>query len=79
MAAKVRAILEATNGEVGVLEGWGGLYMLELIPAGICGVMPGTPLLRVLNDVYSRRKQGQEAEAYAAFSGRSSTVPFSTS
>jgi len=33
--------MEATDGEVGVLEGWGGVYMLDLIPAGICGVMPG--------------------------------------
>ena len=49
MAEKVSRILEATRGEIGVLEGWGGLYMMELIPSGICGVMPGVPLLRVLN------------------------------
>ena len=41
MSSKVTAILDATNGEVGVVEGWGGMYMLDLIPAGICGVMPG--------------------------------------
>src|SRR5262249_39113682 len=41
MAPKVRAIREATGDQVGVLEGWGGMYMLDLIPAGICGVMPG--------------------------------------
>ena len=33
-ASKVAAMVEATAGEVGVLTGWGGLYMLELIPAG---------------------------------------------
>ena len=36
--AKVRTIRAATNGRVGVLEGWGGMYMLDLIPAGICGL-----------------------------------------
>jgi 2-keto-3-deoxy-L-arabinonate dehydratase len=40
MASKVEAILQKTSGEVGVLAGWGGMYMLELIPAGICGIMP---------------------------------------
>ena len=41
MSSKVSSILEATHGGVGVFEGWGGMYMLDLIPAGICGVMPG--------------------------------------
>ena len=73
MSAKVRSILEATRGEVGVLEGWGGLYMMELIPSGICGVMPGVPLLRVLNEVYRRRKRGENEGAYAAYQ---SVLPF---
>jgi 4-hydroxy-tetrahydrodipicolinate synthase len=67
MGSRVRAILEATDGEVGVLEGWGGMYLMELIPCGICGVMPGTPLLRVLNQVWQARKDGRDAEAYQAY------------
>jgi hypothetical protein len=35
MSSRVREINDATDGRVGVLEGWGGMYMLELIPAGI--------------------------------------------
>jgi dihydrodipicolinate synthase/N-acetylneuraminate lyase len=73
MGPKVRAIREATGGQVGVLEGWGGLYMMELIPTGICGAMPGVPLLRVLHEVYWKRKQGQDAEALADFQ---SILPF---
>ena len=73
MSAKVRSILEATNGKVGVLEGWGGLYMMELIPSGICGVMPGVPLLRVLNEVYRKSKGGENDQAYAA---HQSVLPF---
>ncbi len=73
MAEKVSRILEATRGEIGVLEGWGGLYMMELIPSGICGVMPGVPLLRVLNKVYWMRKRGENKQAYTA---HQSVLPF---
>lgn len=73
MAAKVRGILEATQGKVGVLEGWGGLYMMELIPGGICGVMPGVPLLRVMNEIYWKRKRGEAEQAYVAYQ---SILPF---
>ena len=73
MSAKVQSILEATSGEIGVLEGWGGLYMMELIPSGICGVMPGVPLLRVLNEVYWKSKRGEKEGAYAAYQ---SVLPF---
>lgn len=31
----------ATNGEVNIFSGWGGSFMLELIPAGLFGIMPG--------------------------------------
>ncbi len=67
MGPRIRAILEATDGEVGVLEGWGGMYMLELIPCGICGVMPGTPLLPVLDRAFRLRRAGCNNEAFSAF------------
>ena len=38
--SRVQAIAHGTKGAVAVVEGWGGMYMLELIDAGICGVMP---------------------------------------
>lgn len=67
MAGKVEAILEATGGAVGVIEGWGGMYMLELIPAGICGVMPGLALADVLALVFRLARAGRQREAYDAF------------
>lgn len=45
MGPKVRMIREATGGSVGVLEGWGGMYLLELLSEGICGVMPGLAMV----------------------------------
>jgi 2-keto-3-deoxy-L-arabinonate dehydratase len=64
MSSKVTSILEATNGEVGVLEGWGGMYMLDLIPAGICGVMPGLAVSDVLATAFHFAKKGDMAGAY---------------
>jgi 2-keto-3-deoxy-L-arabinonate dehydratase len=67
MAPKVRAIREATSDQIGVLEGWGGLYMMELIPAGICGVMPGLGLADILSRAFHLRKENKSAEAYELF------------
>lgn len=68
MGPRIREIIAATDGEIGVLEGWGGMYLLELLPAGICGVMPGTPLLRVLDRAFRLHRAGDWAGAYEAFS-----------
>jgi len=69
MSERVRAIIEGTNGEIGVLEGWGGVYMIELIKAGIVGVMPGLAVADVLQLAWSREQQGDQDGAYAAFLG----------
>lgn len=67
MASKVEAILQKTSGEVGVLEGWGGMYMLELIPAGICGVMPSLGAADILAYIFRLSEQGRTGEAYEIF------------
>jgi 4-hydroxy-tetrahydrodipicolinate synthase len=43
------------------------MYMMELLPAGICGVMPGVTVLPVLDRVYRLRQAGQDEEAYRLF------------
>jgi len=67
MASKVEAVVQKTSGEVGVLEGWGGMYMLDLIPAGICGVMPSLGAADVLARVFRLAKQGRMDEGYETF------------
>jgi len=67
MAPKIRAILQETEGRVEVLEGWGGLYVLELTPAGISGLMPGLALADVLHRVFLLRRAGLAAEAFSIF------------
>lgn len=77
LAAKVRAILEATNGRVGVLEGWGGMHTLELAPLGTSGVMPSLGLCDFLDRVYRLAKTGKQAEAYPIFSAILPQIVFS--
>ncbi|MYC82353.1 MAG: dihydrodipicolinate synthase family protein [Acidobacteria bacterium] len=66
-ASKVAAMVEATGGEVGILTGWGGLYMMELIPAGICGLMPGLGLADLLNRIFWLAKEGDTDQAFHFF------------
>jgi len=77
MASKVEAIVQKTSGEVGVLEGWGGMYMLELIPAGICGVMPSLGAADILASVFRLAEQGQKDEAYEIFQAVLPQIVFS--
>ena len=67
MSAKVTAIREATEDRIGVLEGWGGMYMLDLIPAGICGLMPGLGAADLLQRIWKFGASGQFEEALDLF------------
>jgi dihydrodipicolinate synthase/N-acetylneuraminate lyase len=58
MISKLLEIKRRVGERVGILEGWGGYYMIELIPHGICGIMPGVPLLEPLSRVYREAKAG---------------------
>lgn len=77
MEEKVRAILQATHGEVGVLEGWGGMYMLELIPTGISGVMPSLGLSDILATTWTLAKQGEEMRSFGIFQAVLPQIVFS--
>jgi 2-keto-3-deoxy-L-arabinonate dehydratase len=65
MSDRVRQIVEGTA--LGVLEGWGGMYIIELIGAGICGVMPGLAVSDILQQVWTRARSGDKDGAYADF------------
>ncbi len=69
MAGRVRSIVEETSGAVGVIDGWGGMYVLELIDAGICGVMPGLAVSDLLQIVWENARAGNKDTAYELFQG----------
>lgn len=66
-APKFEEIIKTTGGKVGLFEGWGGLYMLELTPLGIAGVMPGLAVSDILQKVFLLRKEGKNDEAFSLF------------
>ena len=67
MGPKVRSIIRATGGGVGVLGGWGGMYLMELIRDGISGVMPGLGAADVLQSVWNQAYAGCYEVAMDAF------------
>jgi 4-hydroxy-tetrahydrodipicolinate synthase len=67
MGPKIRGIIDATEGRIGVLEGWGGMYLLDLIPAGICGLMPGLAVADLLQQVWLLVHSHKDDEAVAIF------------
>jgi 4-hydroxy-tetrahydrodipicolinate synthase len=66
-APKFEAIIKATNGQVQVFEGWGGLYLLELVPVGIGGVMPGLAVADILQKIFTLRKNEDNDQAFGLF------------
>ena len=67
MAPKVTAIRQATQDRLGILEGWGGMYLMELIESKICGVMPGLAMADLLQEVWRLARAGQNDEAMELF------------
>jgi 4-hydroxy-tetrahydrodipicolinate synthase len=64
MGAKVRAICKATHNQVRVFEGWGGMYLLELMPEGIAGAMPGLSMCDLFVRVFSLASAGDLEKAF---------------
>ena len=58
MGRKIRAVREATCGAVGVLEGWGGMYMIELARDGVAGAMPGLAMTDLFVRVFEKMQAG---------------------
>ena len=67
LAPKVTALLDATSGELGVLEGWGGMYCMELAQAGIAGIVPGLALTDLLDRVFRLSRAGNLEQARPIF------------
>jgi dihydrodipicolinate synthase/N-acetylneuraminate lyase len=66
-AVKFENIIKATEGRIGVFEGWGGLYLMELVPIGVSGVMPGLAVSDILQKVFTLRRTGDHQKAFEIF------------
>ena len=77
LGPKLRAIREATSDGVGVLEGWGGMYMPELFESGIAGVMPGLGHSDVMKRIWDLGTSGDMQGALDIFDPVLAQVVFS--
>jgi 4-hydroxy-tetrahydrodipicolinate synthase len=67
MGPKVGQIREATADSVGIIEGWGGMHLLELLPAGIRGAMTGLAMCDLFQWLYGRLTAGKTEGAEDLF------------
>ncbi len=73
----IRAIAQATSGRVGTYTGWGGSFMMELIPAGSLGIMPGLPLVDYFNKIWDDLVNDRLSEAHRWFARIAPYIAFS--
>ena len=67
MGTRVESIRAATRDRIGVLEAWGGMYLLELIPNGICGAMPGLAMCDLFVRVFNLASSGDMDGAFEIY------------
>lgn len=67
VAAKITAIRRATDDRLGILEGWNGLYALELKPYGIVGAMPALGVADVFQSIWEQLARDESARAQDVF------------
>ncbi|MCK9589980.1 MAG: dihydrodipicolinate synthase family protein [Terrimicrobiaceae bacterium] len=72
-----RDIMRETDGRVRVFSGWGGSYVLEQIPAGLCGVMPGLALADWHGLIWEAAKAEDWPRAFGLFADISPYMQFS--
>jgi 2-keto-3-deoxy-L-arabinonate dehydratase len=73
----IKDILNATQEKVKVFSGWGGSFMLEQIPAGIAGIMPGLPLVDYFIMIWKHAHLGNVKDALKMFAAISAYLTFS--
>jgi len=74
---KLVAIRSAIGERVGIIIGWGGYTMLEAIPLGIRGIMPGVSIADLLNRVFTWRQESKNELAYDLFARLMPYIAFS--
>lgn len=77
LGPKLRAICDATENQIGVLEGWGGMYVPELLDAGITGVMPGLGHADLMQHMWNLGTSGQMDKALDVFDDLLAQVVYS--
>jgi 4-hydroxy-tetrahydrodipicolinate synthase len=73
----MEAIHRETGGNVKILSGWGGSYMMELIPAGLHGIVPGLSMVDYFSRIWDMAETGNFEKAQGLFAAISPLLQFS--
>jgi 4-hydroxy-tetrahydrodipicolinate synthase len=63
---KLRGIHQRLGDAIGMLTGWGGLYMLDGLSVGSCGIMPGLAICDLFDRVWQAAKSGRGGDVLFA-------------
>lgn len=77
LGPKLRAIKQVCHGEVNVFEGWGGMYLPDLIASGIDGVMPGLGHADAMNALWQATQAGDLSTSLDIFERLLPQITFS--
>jgi 4-hydroxy-tetrahydrodipicolinate synthase len=64
---RIRGIIRRTRGRIGVFGGMAGYHLLEEMPLGIQGTMPGAGMVGQIVDIFAAQKQGDTVTARKRF------------
>jgi dihydrodipicolinate synthase/N-acetylneuraminate lyase len=64
---KYSELINTTKDRLKILCGWAGMYMLDALQRGACGVMPGCGLLDIHHLVYTTFKAGELSKSRSLF------------
>lgn len=61
ITTKLKMIQDKVGPSLGLLTGWGGMYLLDGLESGSCGVMPGTAICDLFARIWSDARAGMNA------------------
>lgn len=61
IVTKLKLVQDKVGASLGLVTGWGGMYLLDGIAAGSCGVMPGAAICDLFAKVWSIARNGGNA------------------
>jgi 4-hydroxy-tetrahydrodipicolinate synthase len=66
IVTKLKLVQDKLGGEMGLLTGWGGMYLLDGLVAGSCGVMPGTAICDLFAQVWRQARSHGASNLFAS-------------
>ncbi len=67
LGPKISAVCKAFKDGLGIFCGYGGMFLLDALSRGACGVMPGCAFADIFMDIYKEFAKGEKEKAEEIF------------